>query len=204
MKKLAPLLGFEVFKEDETSDLVIINDFCNFPQEKNNCRKIIERIERLIISNQQIVFPVKIKYFEVTIQPTIHTLRNYYSIDGIKKIVSENKEKILDKITFIKPELIYGKKMKYPKLIIHFYQIDDEGSLVIDDDELFVDYTFIYYENIKQFTNKRIDDLNLATNNNFPELENFPILPLEVVKYDNDGNILDFEHYERIKNHFKP
>ena len=63
--------------------------------------------------------------------------------------------------------------------------------------------TWVFYDNIKQFTNKRIDDLNLATNNNFLELENFPILPLEIVKYDTDGNVLDFEHYERVKNHYK-
>ena len=126
MKKLAPLLGFDVYKENDTSDLVIIENFCNFPQERPNCRRVIERIERLIIYSEKVDFPVKIKHWEITIQPTEHNLKKYYSIDGIKKIAEEKKEKIFEKITFIKPELIYPKKMKFPKLIIHFYQIDDK------------------------------------------------------------------------------
>ena len=204
MEKLQPLLGFELTRESETSGIIVINDFCNYPQQKLNCKRIIARIERLAIYDNYVEFPVTIKHFTETIQPTEHTLKNYYSLDGLKKIAEENKEKIFGKITFIKPELTYTKKTKYPKLILHFYQVSDEGNLLFEDDESLVEYTFIYYDNIKQFTKKRIEDLNLATNNNFPELENFPILPFEVVKFDKDGNILDFEHHKRIKQHFNP
>jgi hypothetical protein len=132
-----------------------------------------------------------IKNWVFTINPiNKETIMEYYKIGGIKKVVEEHKSKLIGKKTFIKPEIYYPKKAKYPNLIIHFYQLVNENGVLIDNSDEMIEYCQIYYDNTNQFTKKRISDLEKYVNTE--ELLRIPFLPIELVRFDEFGNITDF------------
>jgi uncharacterized protein YfbU (UPF0304 family) len=192
MKKLDPLFGFEC--ETNERGLISVEVDCQFPQERNNCEILYKRFEELMIIDSGIEFPIQLKHWMVTINPTDKfTIMNYFRIEGIKKIVEENKSKLIGKTTFVKPEVQYNKKAKYPNLHIHFYQVsEDEGMEVLDLADMF-ESCFIHYHNTKQFTDKRISDLEIYVNTS--ELRQIPFLPMELVKFDKKGNLQDFSSH---------
>jgi hypothetical protein len=197
MKKLKPLFGFEC--ESDEQGLVSIDVDCEFPQDRDNCKILYKRLEELKIIESEIEFPLRLKHFIVTINPTDKfTIMNYFRIEGIKKIVSENKSKLMEKTTFIKPEVQYNKKAKYPNLHIHFYQVSEDEGMQIFDIEDMIESCFIYYENTKQFTKKRLSDLEEFVN---PlELQIMTFFPMELVEFDieNEAEILDFPQQIRM------
>jgi hypothetical protein len=197
MKKLKPLFGFEC--ESDEQGLVSIDVDCEFPQDKDNCEILYKRLEELKIIESKIEFPLKLNHFIVTLNPTDkYTIMNYFRIDGIKKIVEENKSKLIGKMTFVKPEVQYNKKAKYPNLHIHFFQVTDEEGIEIIDIQDMLETCFIYYENTKQFTKKRLSDLEEFVN---PlELQVMTFFPMELVEFDieNGDEILDFPQQMRM------
>ena len=196
MKKLKPLLGFGCKADGQ--GLVSIDVDCQFPQERDNCKMLYNRLEELKIIDSMIEFPLRLISWTVTVNPDKFTLMNYFKIDGIKKIVEENKSKLIGKTTFIKPEVQYNKKAKYPNLHIHFFQVTDEEGIEIIDIQDMLETCFIYYENTKQFTKKRLSDLEEFVN---PlELQVMTFFPMELVEFDieNGEDVLDFPQQMRM------
>jgi hypothetical protein len=197
MKKLDPLFGFEC--ETNERGLISVEVDCQFPQERNNCEMLYKRFEELMIIDSQVEFPLRLKHWTVTINPTDKfNIMNYFRIEGIKKIVEENKSKLIGKTTFVKPEVQYNKKAKYPNLHIHFYQVSEDVGIEIMDIQDMIESCFIYYENTKQFTKKRLSDLEKYVN---PlELQIMSFFPMELVVFDieNGVNILAFTQQMRM------
>jgi hypothetical protein len=189
MKKLKPLFGFECELDNE--GIVSIELDCDYPN-TNNCLKFYKSLEGLKIDESKVEFPLRLIHWVVTINPVDKfTIMNYLNIDGIKKIIEENKSKLIGKTTFVKPEIQYPKKTKYPNLHIHFYQVsEDEGMEVVSREDM-IESCLIHYENTKQFTTKRLSDLESYVNT--LELKIMPFLPMEMVKFDKEGHIQLFE-----------
>lgn len=188
MKKLQPLFGFDV-NYDENGN-VEINDVKQFPQESKNSQKLYDRLELLKIEDSGIIFPVMLKKSTISINPiNDETIMDYFRISGIKKVIEENKSKLVGKTTFVKGAVQYEKKCKYPNLNIHFYEVVNEGGDEVINIFDMIEYCKIQY-NIKQFTPKRISDLEKLVNTE--ELLRIPYLPVELIQSDEFGNILDF------------
>ena len=197
MEKLQTLFGFEC--EANERGLISVEVDCEYPQEKDNCLMLYNRFEELMIIDSNVEFPLRLKHWVVTINPTDKfTIMNYFRIEGIKKIVDENKSKLIGKTTFVKPEVQYNKKAKYPNLHIHFYQVsEDEGLEMINLYDM-VGSCAIFCENTKQFTKKRLSDLEVLVN---PiELRVMSFFPMELVVFDieNEDEILDFPQQMRM------
>ena len=112
---------------------------------------------------------------------------------GIKKIVEENKSRLIGKTTFIKPQIEYNKKTKFPNLHVHFYQVVDEGGEELFEEFDLIEFSYIHYQNTKQFTKKRISELEKLLNPE--ELFQMSFLPIEMVRFNESNNILDFEFH---------
>jgi hypothetical protein len=195
MKKLPPLFGFKC--ETNERGLISIDVNCEYPQQKDNCLLLYNKFQELIIIDSKISFPFRLKHFSVTINPTDKfTIMNYFKIDGVKKIVEENKNELVGRRTFVKPQVIYNKKTKFPNLLIHFYQLsEDEEMEIIDNMQDMIDWCALKYENTKQFTKKRLSDLEKYVN---PlELQVMSFFPMELVVFDGD-EILDFPQQMRM------
>lgn len=197
MKKLESIFGFDVNLDDEGN--VVINDMCEYPQLSKNCQTFYDKLEYIKIDESKITFPIQLKDWVITINPNDkETIMEYFKIDGIKKVVEEQKSKLVGKKTFIKAEIYFPKKSKYPKLAVHFYEVIDEGGVLIDDTYDMIEYCQIYYDNTKQFTPKRIADLEKFVNTK--ELFQIPCLPIELVRFDETGDLMDFENHILAKN----
>ncbi len=197
MKKLDPLFGFEC--ETNERGLISVEVDCDYPQEKDNCLMLYNRFEELMIIDSNVEFPLRLKHWVVTINPTDKfTIMNYFRIEGIKKIVDENKSKLIGKTTFVKPEVQYNKKAKYPNLHIHFYQVSEDEGIEMTNLYDMVGTCAIFCENTKQFTKKRLSDLEVLVN---PiELRVMSFFPMELVVFDieNEDEILDFPQQMRM------
>ena len=192
MKKLPPLFGFECSADKE--GLVSVEVNCEYPQQNNNCLKFYKKLEELQIKESKITFPIRLKHSVVTINATDKfTIMNYFKIEGIKKVVEEYKSNLIGKTTFVKPEVLYNTKAKYPNLHIHFYQVSEEEGMEFQDIEEMIESCLIHYENTKQFTTKRLSDLEAYVNT--LEIRQMPFLPMEVVKFDDNVNIQDFSSH---------
>jgi hypothetical protein len=191
MKKLKSILGFDMNLDNDGN--VVINNMCEYPQMTKNCSVFYKKLELIKIGESKITFPTKLKEWVVTISAkNKETIMEYFKIDGIKKVVEENKSKLIGKITFVKGEIYYPKKSKYPKLAVHFYQVVEEDGVEIYDEYEMVEFCDIFYESTKQFTKKRIVDLEQYVNTQ--ELFQIPFLPIELVRFEN-GNIAPFENH---------
>ncbi len=192
MIKLEPLLGLKCKTDNE--GLVYIELSCDYPEERKNCLEFFKGLEEIKIKNSNITFPTRLIHWIITINPIDKpTIMNYFRIDGILKIVQENKSKLIGKQTFVKAEINYPNKSKFPNLHIHFYQVsEDKGTEVFDVEDM-VEHCMIHYSNTKQFTAKRIKDLEKYVNT--LELKQIPFLPMEEVLFDSDDNVLPFTQH---------
>lgn len=197
MKNIKTVNGLKFEKLDDGLYAVEIN--VDFPQQSKSTLLFYNCLEEYNIKESGIQFPIRLIHWVDTINPlNKETIMNYYNIRGIKKIVDENKSKLIGNTTFIKPEVSYEKKKKYPNLHIHFYQLsEDEGALINNVNEM-IQFCSIHYENTKQFTSKRISDLEKYVNT--LEIHQMTFLPMEEVKFDNNGQIIDFQHHLRVLN----
>jgi hypothetical protein len=197
MKKVKTILGLKYKRLDDGFYAVEVD--YDFPQQSKSTLLFYNCLEQSNINESEIKFPIRLIKWVDTINPiNKETIMNYYNIKGIKKIVDENKSKLIGKTTFIKPEVQYPKKAKYPNLHVHFYQVsEDKGTLINNINEM-IQFCSIKYENTKQFTSKRISDLEIYVNT--LEIRQMTFLPMEVVKFDNNGQIIDFQHHLHVLN----
>jgi hypothetical protein len=197
MKKVKTILGLKYKRLDDGFYAVEVD--YDFPQQSKSTLLFYNCLEQSNINESEIKFPIRLIKWVDTVNPiNKETIMNYYNIKGIKKIVDENKSKLIGKTTFIKPEVQYPKKAKYPNLHVHFYQVsEDKGTLINNINEM-IQFCSIKYENTKQFTSKRISDLEIYVNT--LEIRQMTFLPMEVVKFDNNGQIIDFQHHLRVLN----
>ena len=186
MISFTDLYGFEIKHLDD--GIIEIQDMCNYPQESKICFDFHKHLEFLKIYEIGVEFPLHLSHWKITITPdSDEIIKKYYSLDGIKTILNENILKLKDKKTFFKVEIAYPPKSKFPNLLIHFYDIVDEGGMYIIDELDMFESCLIHYKNTKQFTKKRIKHLEKFVN--VCELQQIPFLPIELIEFNEDGGI---------------
>jgi hypothetical protein len=200
MKDSKTIFGLKYNKLDDGFYAVEVN--YDFPQQSEGTLKFYNGLEEHNIKESGIQFPIRLIHWIDTINPlNKETIMDYYDIRGIKKIVEENKSKLIGKTTFIKPEVHYPKKAKYPNLHVHFYQISENKGTFIKNINEMIKFCYINYENIKQFTSKRISDLEIYVNT--LEIRQMTFLPMEEIKFNEEGNVKDFPQHLIVLNAVK-
>lgn len=198
MIELHDIYGFSVNKNEEDGSIEIDNN-CEYPQQSEDCENLYQSIEWVIIEEEKLNFPLNLKEWKVTLEPTEENIIQYYSLEGIILYLQQFKTKLIDTTTFFKLEVFYPQNKSLPNLILHFYEVNYEDTLDIIDNYGFSDRCFIKY-NINQLTPDRI--VNLEKNNiNYKWIRHIPLFPIEVIKFE-DGNILNFNHQELNKSLF--
>jgi hypothetical protein len=198
MIKLDDIYGFPVCK-NEKDGTIEIDSNCFYPSQSEDCENLYQSIEWVIIEEQKLNFPLNLKEWKVTLEPTKENIIQYYSLEGITLYLQQFKTKLIDRTTFFKLEVYYPNDESLPNLILHFYEVNYEDTLNISDNYGFSDRCLIKY-NIDQLTPDRI--INLKENNiNYKWILNIPLFPVEVIKFE-DGNILNFNHQELNKSLF--
>jgi hypothetical protein len=196
MKNFTDLFDFEVRHLDDGS--VEILDLCAYPQDSKNCFYLHKHLDLHNIYKSGVEFPINLSHWSVNITPdNEEIIKKYYSLDGIKIILDENIDKLKGEITFFKPEITYFPNSKFPNLIIHFYQLVNVGGVSIIDELDMFENCLIHYQDTKQFTEDRLEELEKLVK--VDELHQIPFLPIELIQFDED-KIKEIEQHILAKN----
>ena len=198
MKTIPSLFGFKATKNEEDCTISIDNN-CTFPQISDECKLLYQAIERMLIAEEELNYPLKIEEWNLIIEPTNENIEKYYSLDGFKLFIDENKDKFIETITFYKPEIVYvNDEDDLPYIIFHFYKVSYEGELNILTTFDFSDNCFISYKFTNQFNARRIEKL-IDSGINEILIQYIPMFPVEIIKFNEYGDIKDFRHQELNK-----
>jgi hypothetical protein len=190
MKKIVNKNGYGLMKKENE---YYITDFPNYPNQNQKSKELFQSLERLILKEKFIYYPTKFNITERVVLLCDNT-SEYFSFLGIKKLIDKDKSLFIDTNTFFKIKISFVGKNTELKII--YYTIDnDKGLIDCKSSEMMLNIIFINY-NIKQFTEKRIDKLTNEYNLDFKEIKQIPLIPVQWLNFDENGNLMDFPNFK--------
>lgn len=189
MEELKKIYGFPV-KRNEKS--VEIHSDCCFPQQSDECYRLYLAIQKIIIEEEKIKFPLKLKKYKSIIKPTAENLNNFFSMNGLMKYNQQYYSRLKDTITFYKPEIYFNKGNNLPTMILHYFELNYEGKLDIKNADDLSAKSMVHTKDIN-ITTERIDELE-KHHISIEWLKFIPLLPMERIKFDEQGNVMEFKH----------
>lgn len=189
MEDLDKIYGFPVEQEDEN---VIIHTNCNYPQQSSACKRLFMALESIKLEDENIVFPLKVKRWSLIIDPTEENITQYFSMKGIMSFIQKYYSRLKDTITFFKPEVYFPSKYSLPVLNLHFFELNYEGRLNISNAYQLSTLCMIVVKDIK-VTPYRLYELE-KYNIDVDWFKHLPFLPMEQIKFDKTGNIMEFKN----------
>jgi hypothetical protein len=192
MKKKITKNGFDII-EDTEKNTHYITDFPQFPNKNIRSKDIFQTIEQIVLTEKYISFPMKFNIIERVVKLCIDT-QDYFSFEGIKNLINKDKHLFIGTDTFFKVKFSYEEN--FPILKIIYYTIDNEkGQIDCSSMDMLIHIIFINY-NQKQFTKRRVNYLQNVVGLNMDEIRQIPILPVQWLEYNLDGNLLDFPNFK--------
>jgi hypothetical protein len=192
MKKKITKNGFDVI-EDTEKKIHYIDDFPQFPNKNIRSKDIFQTIEQIVLTEKHISFPMKFNIIERVVKLCIDT-QDYFSFEGIKNLIKRDKHLFIGTDTFFKVKFSYEEN--FPILKIIYYTIDNEkGQIDCFSMNMLLNIIFINY-NQQQFTKRRVNYLQNVVGLNMDEIRQIPILPVQWLNFDKDGNLLDFPNFQ--------
>lgn len=196
MKKIDKLEGFEVEYCDDNKN-VIIKKFPHFPQKTSSSKKIYQNIEKINFEEKEIMFPIKLNITERLVDIEYDKI-DFFTIEDLFDLIVRDKNRFINTKTFFKVELVYKNK-KTSQLSIYYYTIKEEGETIINNIENLLDFVFVEYD-IEKFTKKFIKPRKKKYGNSIIDIEYIPLLPLLWLDYDENNDIIYFNHFKLIEN----
>lgn len=196
MKKIDKLEGFEVEYCDDNKN-VIIKKFPHFPQKTSSSKKLYQNIEKINFEEKEIMFPIKLNITERLVDIEYDKI-DFFTIEDLFDLIVRDKNRFINTKTFFKVELVYKNK-KTSQLSIYYYTIKEEGETIINNIENLLDFVFVEYD-IEKFTKKFIKPRKKKYGNSIIDIEYIPLLPLLWLDYDENNDLIYFNHFKLIEN----
>lgn len=193
MKTVEDLYGFRVF-HNEKEKIYEILEFPHFPQETKQSQQLYFRIESENFTKRHFQFPIKLNITERIVEIKYENIE-FITLRDIYDVIEKDKNRFINTDTFFKVELVYENKICI--LSILYYTICDNGTTTIQNIHDLLDFTFIKY-NTKKFTKKFIKPRIKKYGNNPRDIEHIPLLPLLWLDYDENYNLIYFNHFQLI------
>jgi hypothetical protein len=196
MKKLNKLEGFDVEYCDDKKNVVIKN-YPHFPQKTSSSKKLYQNIEKINFEEKEIMFPIKLIITERLVDIENNKI-DFFTIEDLFNLIVRDKNRFINTKTFFKVELDY-KNENTSQLSIYYYTIQEEGETIIKNIENLLDFVFVEYDMVK-FTKKFIEPRKKKYGNSIIDIEYIPLLPLLWLDYDENNNLIYFNHFKLIEN----
>jgi hypothetical protein len=172
-----------------------ITDFPNFPNQNQKSKLLFQSLERIILKEKFIFYPTKFNITERVVLLCDET-SEFFSFSGIKKLINKDKSLFIDTNTFFKIKISFVDKNTELKII--YYTIDnDKGLIDCSSSDMMLNIISINYK-VKQFTQKRIDMLTNEYNLDFKEIKQIPLIPVQWLDFDENGNLTDFPNFKLV------
>ena len=184
--------GYEFIKNGNE---YFITDFPNFPNQNQKSKHLFQSLERIILKERFIFYPTKFNITERVVLLCDET-SDLFSFSGIKKLINKDKSLFIDTNTFFKIKISFVDKNTELKII--YYTIDnDKGLIDCSSSDMMLNIISINYK-VKQFTQKRIDMLTNEYNIDFKEIKQIPLIPVQWLDFDENGNLTDFPNFKLV------
>ena len=187
--------GFKI-KLDKIKEIGIISDLPSFPQETNNSKELFEKLEDINFSYRNVIFP-----FKVTILNRIKDIEldnvEEFSIRDLYEIIKKDSHRFVNTDTFFK--VGFGiRNNRYIELSIHYYTIDKEGETEIQSFENLLEYISVDFD-VKKIKKKIINPRKSKYGKPPIDIEHIPLLPLLWLEYDENNELIYFNHFKLIE-----
>ena len=191
-------------KEEKTNEYKLViddsiyyfNDYPDFPNQTKKSKKIFQSLERIILKQKLIWYPSKFNITERVVQLDDQT-REFFSFSGIRKLIDRDKSLFVDTNTFFKLKISFVDNITELKII--YYTINnDKGLIDCVSSDMMLDIIFIRYK-VFQFTPRRVEVLTNRFNLNMNEIRQIPIIPVQWLNFDENGNLIDFPNFKMIE-----
>ena len=192
MKKEVNYKGYKLVKNDTD---YYINDFPNFPNQNQKSKKLFQSLERIILSEKEIIYPLKFNLTERVVKLCDET-KELFSFSGIKKLIDRDKSLFINTKTFFKTKISFVDNNTELKIIYHTID-NDKGLIDCYSSEMLLDIIFINYK-LKQFTPRRVEVLTDIYNLDMKEIRQIPLLPVQWLDFDENGDILDLPNIKLV------
>ena len=194
MKRVKDLCGFPVFHNEEEKIYEVL-DFPHFPQETKQSRQFYYQLEKDNFNKRYFQFPIQFNITERIVEIKYENIE-FITLQDIYDIIEKDKNRFINTDTFFKVDLVYENKICV--LSILYYSICDNGTTTIHNIYDLLDFTFIKY-NTKKFTKKFIKPRMKKYGNIPNDIEHIPLLPLLWLDYDENYNLIYFNHFKLIE-----
>jgi hypothetical protein len=194
MKRVKDLCGFPVFHNEEEKIYEIL-DFPHFPQETKQSRQFFYQMEKDNLNKRYFQFPIQFNITERIVEIKYENIE-FITLQDIYDIIEKDKNRFINTDTFFKVDLVYENKICV--LSILYYTICDNGTTTIQNIYDLLDFTFIKY-NTKKFTKKFIKPRMKKYGNIPNDIEHIPLLPILWLDYDENYNLIYFNHFKLIE-----
>lgn len=180
--------GYKVVKV-ENKNFKYLDDFPEFPNNDIRSKTTFQDVERVILEEKNIKFPIKFNITERIVKMNIDN-EEYFSLTGIKNLIYKDLHLFRNTTTCLKIRIDYEEDKPILKII--YYTIDNDNGLnSCLSLEKFLNFIFINYD-LKLWTEKRVDYLENVVKLNFKEIKQIPIFPVQWLDFDEDGNLIEF------------
>jgi hypothetical protein len=194
MKKEVDFNGYKLVKDEST---YYINGFPEFPNKNKKSKKTFRKLESVILKEEELVFPLKFNMTERVVHLSNGT-EEYFSITGIENLIGRDKSLFLNTQTFFKIKISFIENITELKII--YYTIDNNKGLIdCNSFEMLLDIISIQY-NVKQFTPRRVEFLTDVAKLRMREIRQIPIIPVQWLRFDENGNLEEFPNLQLIDN----
>jgi hypothetical protein len=193
MKRVEDLYGFPVFHNEEEKRYEIL-EFPHFPQDTKQSKQLYFQLEKNNLNRRCIQFPIQFNITQRIVEIQYENIE-YFNLKDIFDVVEKDKNRFINTDTFFKLELVYENKTSI--LSILYYTICDNGNTTIHNIDDLLNFIFIKYDT-KKFTKKFIKPRMKKYGNIPNDIEHIPLLPLLWLDYDENYNIIYFNHFKLI------
>jgi hypothetical protein len=192
MKKEVNYNGYKLVKNDTD---YYIDDFPNFPNQNQKSKKLFQSLERIILSEKELIYPLKFNLTERVVKLCDET-SEFFSFSGIKKLIDRDKSLFINTKTFFKTKISFVDNNTELKIIYHTID-NDKGLIDCYSLEMLLDIIFINYK-LQQFTPRRVEVLTDIYNLDMNEIRQIPLLPVQWLDFDENGDILDLPNIKLV------
>jgi uncharacterized protein YdaL len=186
MKKITKVNGYKLV-DDGTK--YYVDNFPSFPNQNENSKRMFQLLEKNILKEKSINFPIKLNTTERVLKLSKET-EECFSLSGIINFINTEKKLFTDSNTFFKLKISYNNDVL--ELRVFYYTIDNDNGLTnCNSLEDLLNTIFINYDH-KQFTKKRVEVLKNYINIDIDLIRQIPLVPVQWLNFDENGSLLDF------------
>ena len=193
MKKITKVNGYKLV-DDGTK--YYVDNFPSFPNQNENSKRMFQLLEKNILKEKSIKFPIKLNTTERVLKLSKET-EECFSLSGIINFINTEKKLFTDSNTFFKLKISYNNDVL--ELRVFYYTIDNDNGLTnCNSLEDLLNTIFINYDH-KQFTKKRVEVLKNYINIDIDLIRQIPLIPVQWLNFDENGSLLDFPNIIILK-----